>query len=289
MAEDEGVTPGLIAVDLDSTLLRAGQVHPEDLRSLFAARAAGVPVVVATGRSQFSAQPVLDELGLGDLYVCYNGAFIVDAAGGRPRDLRVPLDVAREVLRECRRIRVAVRVFLPREVVMSEEPGPDEAFFQYRPFERVDLGIVDTLDQPPIQMVLVHLDDIRAFKRRFKGTHVELDLQWMLEGRDPETPHLWALHLLNRQSLKSLALAQLCDRWGIEPANVLAFGDGPNDINLLEWAGTSVSFPWAVRAAQAAAGIISSANDPHPIATVVYPWLKEQLGVDVQAQINPTA
>src|SRR5215212_7107766 len=136
---------GLLAIDLDGTLLRRGEVHPEDLAALSAARAVGVPVVAATGRSHFSAQPLLEDLGLAGLYVCYNGANIMDAQGGRLRDLRVPLDLAREVLRECRLINMAVRLFLSEEVVMSEEPGPDEVFFQYRPFERVDLGIIDTL------------------------------------------------------------------------------------------------------------------------------------------------
>jgi hydroxymethylpyrimidine pyrophosphatase-like HAD family hydrolase len=170
-----------------------------------------------------------------------------------------------------------VRVFLPDEVVMSEEPGPDEAFFKYRSFERVDLGIVDTLGDAPVQMVLVHLDDVRAFKSRFRGTHIESDLQWMLEGRDPETPHLWALHLLHPESLKSLAVAQLCEQWGVHSTNVLAFGDGPNDANLLEWAGTGVSFTWGVRAAQAAADVIADPNDPHPIATAVSLWLEGRL------------
>jgi Cof subfamily protein (haloacid dehalogenase superfamily) len=267
---------GVIAVDLDGTLLRDGEVHPEDLQALLDARDAGIPVVVATGRSHFSAQPVLEELGLANLYVCYNGATIVDAGQGWLRDLRVPLDIAREVLRECRRIRIAVRVFLPDEVVMSEEPGADEAFFKYRSFERVDLDLLDTLSAAPIQMVMVHLDDVRAFNSRFKGTHIERDLQWMLEGRDPETPHLWALHLLNPQSLKSLAISQLCEQWGVRPSDVLALGDGPNDVNLLEWAGTSVSFAWAVPEAQAAANTIADPNDPHPIATAVHQWLARQ-------------
>ena len=133
----------------------------------------------------------------------------------------------------------------------------------------------DTLREAPVQVVIVHLHDVHTFSSRFKGTHVERDLQWMLEGRDPETPHLWALHLLNLQSLKSLAVAQLCEQWGIAPSNALALGDGPNDTNLLQWAGTSVSFPWAIKAAQAAAGAIADVNDPHPIATFVYPWLEK--------------
>jgi hydroxymethylpyrimidine pyrophosphatase-like HAD family hydrolase len=191
------------------------------------------------------------------------------------RDLRVPLDLAREILQRCREMDLAVRVFLPDVVLMNQEPAPDEQFFKYRPFERVDTSIAGTLSVAPMQMVIVHLDEVSAFASEFSGTAVERDCYWLINGRDPETPHLWALHVLNRGGMKSQALAQLCAEWDIDPANVLAFGDGPNDVDMLAWAGTGVSFPWAYEPTQEAANIITGGEDPHPIATVVYRWLEE--------------
>jgi hydroxymethylpyrimidine pyrophosphatase-like HAD family hydrolase len=189
------------------------------------------------------------------------------------RDKRVPIDISCEVLSYCREIGVAVRLFLPDAVVMSQEPAPDEAFFKYRSFERVDTSIAETLEIEPMQLVIVHRDDIRAFTQKFAGTHVETDLHWLLTGRDPETPHYWALHLLNKGGTKSQAVAQLCEERGVAQADVLAFGDGINDVDMLAWAGTGVTFPWGVREALAVADMVTSADDPHPIASVIYPWL----------------
>ena len=268
-------------MDLDGTLLRdrGGDSHPQDMEALHAAQAAGIPVIIATGRSHFASQPVVDRLGLQSPHAPYDGAWIVSPDGKLERDVRVPLDMARHVLRECRNLGLAVRVFLSDRIIISEEPGPDEVFFKYRPYEHVDRKIADTLREPPVQMVVVHLNDVSAFAGEFTGTDVEHDLQWMLQGHDPETPHFWALHLLNKAGTKEGALAQLCERWGVERENVLAFGDGPNDVGMLGWAGTGVSFPWAVEEAQAAANIITDGADPHPIATVVRAWLASPLPV----------
>jgi Cof subfamily protein (haloacid dehalogenase superfamily) len=264
----------LIGIDLDDTLLRRDEFHPDDLAALAHARQRGVPVIVATGRSHFSSQPVVDRLGLDSPHVSYNGSWILSPHGELMRDLRVPVDLAREILRRCEQMEMAVRIFLPDVVLMNREPGPDEQFFKYRPFERVDKSVADTLSVPPVQMVIVHLDDVSAFASEFSGTQIEQDLYWLVNGRDPETPHLWALHVLNKGGMKSLALAQLCDEWRIDPANVLTFGDGPNDVDMLEWAGTGVSFPWGYEPAKAAANVITAPGDPHPIATVLYEWLE---------------
>lgn len=265
----------LIGIDLDGTLLRGSdEIQADDLASLLHAEALGVPVVIATGRSHFSSQPVVDRTGLNTAHICYNGAWAVAPGGGLLRDLRVPLGLSREVLARCRDMGVAVRAFVPDGVLMSQVPGPDEQFFKYRPFEQVDIDLADTLSEPPMQLVIVHLDDVSAFCTEFAGTHIEHDLHWLVTGRDPETPHLWALHLLHAEGMKGKALGQLCNEWGVDPQNVLAFGDGPNDPDMLKWAGTGVSFPWGLPEAQEAADLITEENDPHPIATVVYDWLE---------------
>lgn len=265
----------LIAIDIDGTLLRRSEdPEPEDMRAVMAAREAGLPVILATGRSHFSSAPVANRLLPGMPHVTYNGAWILGPGGELMRDLRVPAEAAREVLRKCGEVALAVRVFVPDCVVMSQEPAPDELFFKYRAFERVDTDIARTLREDPMQLVIVHRDDVDQFTALFAGTHIERDYHWLLTGRDPETPHYWALHLLPRGGAKSAALAQLCGEWGIDAANVLAFGDGINDVDMLQWAGTGVSFPWGVPEAQAAANLISDPDDPHPIATAIYSWLQ---------------
>src|SRR6476469_10930223 len=113
----------LVGIDIDGTLLRGSiEPQPDDKRAIERAVRQGVPVILATGRSHFSSQPLAAELCPGMPHVAYNGATIVAADGHFTRDFRVPLEAARYVLARCRDIGLAVRVFLPDAVVMSEIP-----------------------------------------------------------------------------------------------------------------------------------------------------------------------
>src|SRR3954471_1779934 len=64
-----------LLVDIDGTLLdEQGRIHPRSLAALRAAEAAGVRVMLATGRSTISTRPVLEELGLETPALVFNGA-----------------------------------------------------------------------------------------------------------------------------------------------------------------------------------------------------------------------
>ena len=68
---------------------------------------------------------------------------------------------------------------------------------------------------------------------------------------------------------KASTLALLCEQLGVSPAEVLAFGDMPNDIAMLEWAGTSYAMGNAHPSAVAAAGHVAPRNDEDGVAQVV--------------------
>ena len=99
-AEDAVCTPGpceLLAIDLDGTLLDSShRVPPENRAALHAAHAAGIRIVLCTGRSFPETRPVLDEIGLDlDATVTVFGAVLTDVRTGRTLE-RLPftLDLA---------------------------------------------------------------------------------------------------------------------------------------------------------------------------------------------------
>jgi hydroxymethylpyrimidine pyrophosphatase-like HAD family hydrolase len=88
------------ACDLDRTLVaRDGLLRPGTLAAIARSRAAEIPVIVATGRMFRSVRPYLDEAGIVDPVVCYQGAAVVDPRSG---DFLlhdpIALDVAREAI-----------------------------------------------------------------------------------------------------------------------------------------------------------------------------------------------
>jgi hydroxymethylpyrimidine pyrophosphatase-like HAD family hydrolase len=68
---------------------------------------------------------------------------------------------------------------------------------------------------------------------------------------------------------KASALAVLCERKGIEPADVLAFGDMPNDLAMLQWAGRSVAVANAHPEVVEVADEVTASNDEGGVARVL--------------------
>jgi Cof subfamily protein (haloacid dehalogenase superfamily) len=79
-----------LILDLDGTLLdEAGRVHPENRAALHAATAAGVRVMIATGRSSLSAHPVLEDLGFDTPAIVFNGAGLYSVKERRMLEERI--------------------------------------------------------------------------------------------------------------------------------------------------------------------------------------------------------
>lgn len=89
------------------------------------------------------------------------------------------------------------------------------------------------------------------------------------------------LHLVGRdvgarQASKGAAAAWLCGRLGIDAHQTAAFGDGDNDVELLDFAGTAVAMANGTAAALAHGHLIAPSNGEHGVAQVLHHWLMEQ-------------
>ena len=73
-------------------------MHPRTRAAVRAARDAGIPFVIVTGRMFRSVKRYLDELELDGLVVCYQGAVVADASGRFLRHVTIPLELAREAI-----------------------------------------------------------------------------------------------------------------------------------------------------------------------------------------------
>ncbi len=224
--------PRLVALDIDGTLLSFDGRLPQSVRAAVdAVVAAGVPVVLSTGRGWAGTKPVAEALGLPPgQHVSSNGAVRVSYP---PLELleRVtfdPTDVVDRVLAEH-----------PEAMLAIEEIG--RGFKVNRVFPEGELTG---------ELVEVELDELVAER----VTRVVV--------RDPNASEADFLRLAHRLGLqgvsyfigytawldiapdgidKSYGLAGVCTDLGIDATDVLAMGDGRNDIEMLSWAGRGVA------------------------------------------------
>jgi hydroxymethylpyrimidine pyrophosphatase-like HAD family hydrolase len=239
----------LVACDLDGTIVRPdGSVTSRTVTALGACERAGIRVVFVTGRPPRWMAPIADVTGHHGVAVCANGAVVYDLAAERVvRTRGIPVDAVHEVAAIVRRAVPGGAFALETLDGFRREPG-------YRPRLAVDdptVGQLDELmaDDPLVVKVLYRVesgvaDDMLAVARA------------ALEGI-AEPVHSDAasgmLEIAAAGVSKASTLADLAAEDGIGPEDVVAFGDMPNDVPMLLWAGTGYAMagghPEAVAAA----------------------------------------
>lgn len=244
----------LLAIDLDGTLVNDRlEMDPRDVTAVKAATAAGVTVVLATGRMFKSSLRYAQPLGLTGPIINYQGAVVRDIASGDVWyrcELTVPMQQRVPALAEPKDWHVNAYV---DERVYTERARPEADLYAriaMVPYEVV--GRLSTwVKQDSTKMVLVDLDPAKV-----AGRMAELS-DWM-GGMGRVTRSLdWFVEVVNPQVSKARALAMVADRLGIPQAEVCAIGDNLNDEDMVRWAGLGVAMGNAPDALKAVARYVT--------------------------------
>jgi Cof subfamily protein (haloacid dehalogenase superfamily) len=226
-----------VAMDMDRTILPSSlELSPATVAAVTAVRNAGIEAIIATGRMFASARPYAHELGITAPLICYQGALVADPTTGewllhRPIDVPIALEVIAAVRREGFHQNVYVD-----DQLCVEKPTPEaRTYADHARLEMVVVGNFDTwLHRPTTKIVVVGepapLDDLEVrLRRRFDDRlFIAKSLPIFLEIASPGVS-------------KGAALRFVCERLRIDPAATIAFGDGANDLELLEAAGLGVA------------------------------------------------
>lgn len=233
--------PRAIATDLDGTLLRGDStLSPRTAAALRAARSAGIRVVLATARPARVVEQIFAADDLLDAAICGNGAVRYDVAA-RTLALTHPLETA-----VTARVLVEVTRLVP-QVAFAAETGYcvlHEPSYHYRPTFDSERFAVQTRDelitQPLVKlMALVPQADPADAWALLRPTLGDLvTCTWSAGYGEADLGYPAILEIGAPGVSKAAALATLCAQWSIAPADVVAFGDAPNDLDMLRWAGT---------------------------------------------------
>ncbi len=258
------VTPKLIALDLDGTLLTSrGDVSERNVAALQAAADHGHHVVIATGRPLHLVADLGEQLGTSVSHVVgTNGSMI----GTFPecqllRLMGFDSALARQAIESIRQALPGTGFALATDAGLAHEPG----FAERMP------AVVDT---DPIDDVLT-LGGTEAFK--LFAFHDVLSVPELLAATPPLLPDMLAATHMGADAIdiglatidKCAGLRWVCDQLGVAAADVIAFGDEWNDITMLEWAGHGVAMGNADSVVRAAANEIAPSNMADGVAIVL--------------------
>ncbi len=241
----------LVATDLDGTLLRHDKsVSERNRRALARAQENGILVVLVTGRPPRVVRRMAREAGISGLAVCLNGAVVYDLDHDRVISCTgMERSVISGLLKELRAELQEVSFSFELESGQLNEPEYLDACSQSsQPVGKLIVRCPHT-ESEELATVVQEIVRERARVHYSGAPFAELSA--------PVVDKAWAVE-------------SLCRTHGLEPSQVVVFGDMPNDLPLLQWAGYSVAVANAHPKVLAVADDVTLSNDEAGVAV----WLE---------------
>lgn len=265
-----------IALDIDGTLTNdKKKITPRTKDALLRAQSEGVKLIISSGRPVAGLRALADELELSShdgLLIAFNGARVMDAQTDEVLfDQPVDVEVMRALVRHMANFNVIPwiveddRLYVQRGIKhMIEHKGEPVDIVEY---ERVHcaLSLCEVDD-------LLEVCDRPHNKLLCAGTDTYLQEHWqaMYEPfRDSLAGMFTAdfyYEFMAPGINKGNALAGALPKIGIDASEVAAFGDGENDLTMIEWAGVGVAMGNAIDAVKVAANMVTASNNEDGIA-----------------------
>ena len=240
--------PRVAALDVDGTLVdETNALSPAVRDAVLALAEAGVAIVVATGRASPGTMEVVDRIGLQDgTAVTSNGAIVVSY---HPVEVlhSVTFDASEAVRRVLERI--------PDALVAVEEIGVgyrvNQPFPEGEVSGQITVEHVDALVADPVTRVVIRAPghDAQEFAEVVEGLG--------LTETNYYIGYTSWLDLAPQGVSKASGLEMVCTTLDVARADVLAIGDGFNDVEMLEWAGRGVAMGQAPEQVKAVADAVT--------------------------------
>jgi hypothetical protein len=266
--------PAMIATDVDGTLLDADErVTPRTRAAVRAAVDAGTQFVLATGRPPRWIAPVVDALGFAPMAVCANGAVVYDPSTDRILSART---LSAEVLAQL--AVVAMRVIPGAGLAVERvghsahdaatpqfvsSPGYEHAWLNP---DNTEVSLDDLLSAPAVKLL------IRKAGARSADMAAALAKHLGIEGDLTYSTNNGLIEVVPLGISKATGVEEVARPLGITAEDIVAFGDMPNDVPMLRWAGLGVAMGNAHPEAMEAADEVTAPNTDDGLARVLERW-----------------
>jgi Cof subfamily protein (haloacid dehalogenase superfamily) len=256
----------LAIFDMDDTLLGPDRkISGENVAALAKLRALGVEIVIASGRHMSNIAEFERTLGFRGWIISAGGAVVSHAGTGEVLyELTVPQEIGLELFHRARGEGISL-IGYHRSGIFCDAPSEWTHLYTRRT-RQVPIADIPDLIGTGLQKLIW-----TTARERIAQLTPELQREFHDRLYVVNTEHEM-LEFLNPRTNKALATQALAKKLGIDQASVLAFGDGNNDVPLLEWAGMSVAMAHGRDSARRAAKRISPEG---PAETAVARALQE--------------
>lgn len=259
----------LLVLDLDGTLTNSQKIiTPKTLKALFRAQEAGVKIVLASGRPTFGIEPIAKQMQLkknGGYILSYNGGQIIDYQTGETLfQQSLPANEIPHLYEFAKKHNLAIMSYDGNDIV-TENPEDEyviiEAKINNMPIRGVE-SFLATIQHPVTKCLIVgeptRLAEVEKIAKQEFGSNINLftSAPYFLECVPPGID-------------KALSIDRLIKKLKLTKENVVACGDGYNDLSMIQFAGLGVAMGNAQNGVLEAADFITLSNDEDGVAYVI--------------------
>lgn len=245
----------LLALDLDGTTLNTANRIPDRTKAAIqVARERGVTPVIVTGRMQRAAAPLAAALGLEGLpLVTYNGAFVSLFPSTEPLYHEpLSLEAARTLAAFCEREGIYLHGYQDDQLCIPAQTPESITYQELAGVEGKVVGpLLAWLGAPQTKMVAISTPERIA-------ALIPVVQELLGDVANVTSSHPAYLEVMSSKVSKGNALAAVAERLGVQQSEVLAIGDGLNDLEMLRWAGTGVAMGHAPEQLRAVADWVTT-------------------------------
>jgi len=245
----------LVALDVDGTLVgKDVQINERTRAAIGRARARGVAFVIVTGRMYQSSARFARELELeGMPLVAYNGAMVREYPSGRLLSYEpVPVETCRALAAYCEAHGYHLQAYVNDELYVPDLGPRTQQYMALAGVKAHAVGSLFLWLREPSAKLLVIDDPARI-------PAIQAEVKGLLGPAVDATPsHPGLLEIVTAGVSKGNALAAVAERLGVARDEVMAVGDGMNDMSMLTWAGTSFAMAQASEVLRKAATYVTT-------------------------------
>ena len=258
----------MIVLDLDGTLTNRDKIiTPKTKETLMKAQEQGKIVVLASGRPTYGVMPLAKELRLeeyGGYILSFNGGIIINCKTGEVVfERQLPAEANAGIIHLAEHHRVNILTYEKDWIVVSnagDEYAEKESKINHLPLHEVDMMNYVKFQVPKFIM----LDDGDYLALVEPKVKAVLGKNYSVYRSEP-----YFLEILPKGVDKAQSLARLLERLGLNKEQMIACGDGYNDLSMIQFAGLGVAMENAVLPVRNAADFITYSNNEDGVAHVV--------------------
>ncbi|WP_122646188.1 Cof-type HAD-IIB family hydrolase [Enterococcus mediterraneensis] len=270
----------LIAIDLDGTLLNnEKKISERNKTVLKKAKAAGIKIVICTGRPLRAIRPYLEELDLkdaGDYSITFNGGLVqkndtgevMEKAALQLADVHNLIGLAKELDLSLDVLSDEIVLNLPTSNNHLSIYGSLNPLLDCRPF------MIEELTED-----LLYNKAVIAYDQEFLDEQIKKIPAVFRENYEVIKTRNNLLEFMPKGITKAYGISLLAKDLGIKQEEVMGIGDEENDLPMIEYAGIGVAMENAIDLVKSAADIVTLSNEADGVAQVIENYVLNQGGI----------